>query len=173
MAGFNDLPSEIIDLIFDELCGTFKSLWNDCSATNEKQGMFQTCLPVSTDFRHCILSRFCSGVSLAFGPDVTRLREVVSQPSNSRLGGIGRYIKHFYLEAYSRISDPESEVLLDSQDLPVILDADGARGLFRSQGALSAHLSLWGQHGLDRHPCGLSMRIAVSASVSSPHSFEH
>ncbi|KIM41260.1 hypothetical protein M413DRAFT_145198 [Hebeloma cylindrosporum] len=144
MAGFNDLPSEIIDLIFDELCGTFKSLWNDCSATNEEQGIFQTCLPVSTDFRHRILSRFCSCVSLAFGPDVTPLREVVSQPLNSRLGGIGRYTKHFYLEAYSRISDPESEILLDSQDLPVILD--GLHGDYFGVKELSLHIYNYGDN---------------------------
>ncbi|KIM41263.1 hypothetical protein M413DRAFT_145279 [Hebeloma cylindrosporum] len=95
MAEYRGLPSELIDRIFD-------ALWKSSIPwyiTNDQRALVKNCLPVSTDFRHHILSRFCKYVK--FSNDdarrVFRLRELISQPQNSRLGGIGRFIKHFSL----------------------------------------------------------------------------
>jgi len=124
------LPSELIDMIFDELQDNALRgvTWTDPAA---KQTL-RNCLPVSTDFRHRILSRFCSDVSLLLEPadtgHVARLSKVISQPPNSRLGGIGRYIKHFTLHCRNIVDygfNPEGHRditrIFDSQDLVVIL----------------------------------------------------
>ncbi|KIM41219.1 hypothetical protein M413DRAFT_144623 [Hebeloma cylindrosporum] len=89
MTGYNNLAPELIDMVFDELCSDLNSSWS-CSDDYEKENIFRSCLPVSTDFRHRVLSRLCSYVFLRLkdaATNVARLREVISQPSNSRLGG--------------------------------------------------------------------------------------
>jgi hypothetical protein len=50
MTEYSDLPSELIDEIFD-------ALWD---ITYGERTLFRNCLLVSTDFRHRIISRFCS-----------------------------------------------------------------------------------------------------------------
>ena len=90
---YSDLPSELIDKIFD-------ALWiSSSTTTDDQQALLRNCPPVSTDFRHRIMSRFCSYVNLFDDNDrrVTRLWELISRPPDSRLDGIGRYIKHFSL----------------------------------------------------------------------------
>jgi hypothetical protein len=92
---YSDLPSELIDEIFDALWISSVSSYN----TYHLKALIRSCLPVSTDFRHRIMSRFCSHVHLFDNDDryITRLSELISRPPDSRLGGIGRYIKHFSL----------------------------------------------------------------------------
>ena len=85
---YSDLPSELIDEIFDVL-------WD---ITYDERALLRNCLPVSTDFRHRIMSRFCSFVYLSDDSDRgVILRKLISRPPDSRLGGIGRYIEHFCL----------------------------------------------------------------------------
>ena len=124
MKEYKDLPSELIDIIFDEL-------WNGLTWDDPpREQILQNCLPVSTDFRHRILSRFCSDVSLVLEPDyMTRLSKVISQPANSRLDGIGRYIKHFTLHCYNKLNyDLDTEgfygivPFFESEDVVVILE---------------------------------------------------
>ena len=124
MTEYKDLPSELMDMIFDELWNGLT--WND----PPEEQIVRNCLPVSTDFRHRILSRFCSDVSLVLEPaNMTRLRKVISQPANSRLGGIGRYIKHFTLYCYDILNyGPHTEgfrgivSFFDSEDVVVVLE---------------------------------------------------
>ena len=52
MTEYSDLPSELIDEIFD-------ALWY---VTYDERALLQNCLLVSTDFRHRLMSRFCSYV---------------------------------------------------------------------------------------------------------------
>jgi len=93
---YSDLPSELIDEIFDALWISSVSSYT----TRHQKALLRSCLPVSTDFRRRIMSRFCSHVHLFDNDErcITRLRELISRPPDSRLGGIGRYIKHFSLK---------------------------------------------------------------------------
>ena len=122
---YSDLPSELIEKIFDEL-------WNDpwCESKGKK-ALVRNCLPVSMDFRHRILSRFCQDIHLSLTSSHRRinlLREVISRPLDSRLGGIGRYFKGFFLELALRrgILDTETfrdvTLFLDNQELAAIIE---------------------------------------------------
>jgi len=120
-AEYSDLPLELIDEIFD-------ALWN---VTYRKRVLLRNCLPVSMDFCHRIMSRFCGYVDLSDDDEkrVTRLRELISRPPDSRLGGIGRYIKHFSLILRQDWYVPVSGILLqvmDDSHLVAILE--GLRG---------------------------------------------
>jgi len=120
-AEYSDLPSELIDAIFD-------TLWN---ITYSKRTLLRNCLPVSTDFRHRIMSRFCSYVDLSDHDEerVARLRESITRSPDSRLGGIGRYIKHFSLILRQDWYAPVSGILLqvvDDSHLVAVLE--GLRG---------------------------------------------
>lgn len=118
-SGYGDLPSELIEVIFDEL-------WN--ARSSERKFLLRNCLPVSIDFRHRILSRFCRDIHLSLTSShrrITRLREVISQPLDSRLGGIGRYVKGFFLELTVRhYTQTFRDIIqfLDNQDLAAIIE---------------------------------------------------
>jgi hypothetical protein len=129
---YNDLPSEIIDTIFDELWNntssgpTWKGWAESAQAVQKQNALFRNCLQVSTDFRHRILSRACSNVILSPNPSrthITRLRDVISQPRDSRLGGIGCYIKHFSIHYIVGWEDLRAIIrFFDNQGLVDILD---------------------------------------------------
>ncbi|KIM41254.1 hypothetical protein M413DRAFT_445292 [Hebeloma cylindrosporum] len=94
---YSDLPSEVGDLIFDQLWYSTSNL--PLESVAQKLGLFRKCLPVSRDFRHRILTRSCVTNYVRLIPGnkyTTRLKEVISPPWGSQLDGIGRYITCSY-----------------------------------------------------------------------------
>ena len=172
---YSDLPSELIEKIFDEL-------WNDpwCRSKAKQKVLLQNCLPVSMDFRHRILSRFCRDIYLSLTSShrhMTRLREVISRPLDSRLGGIGRYIKGFFLEIAlgHGILDTETfrDVVhfLDNRELAAIIEGLHGEHFGVTQFFLVIHArtSLSGEGSLAWSAIPPGFRSAFQSLLQSPH----
>jgi len=173
---YSDLPSEIIEMIFDEL-------WNDTLTVSTLTESFtqkrdlRGCLPVSKDFRHRILSRFCRNtylflrVSLS-DTHIARLKEVISPPWGSRLGGIGRYIKQFSLQLHIEKTDApdifrKSIHLLDCKDLVAVLE--GLHGEHFGVTRFSLNISANFQGSIAWAGIPARFRSAFQALLQSPH----
>jgi len=171
---YSDLPSELIEKIFDEL-------WNDtwCRSKGNQKVLLRNCLPVSMDFRHRILSRFCRDIHLSLTSShryMTRLREVISRPLDSRLGGIGRYVKGFFLELTLRQGTFDTETFLiihflDNQELAAIIEGLHGEHFGVTQFFLAIHAptSHSGERSLAWSTIPAGFRSAFQSLLQSPH----
>ena len=168
---YSDLPSELIELIFDEL-------WKDTRFKESKGKIFRNCLPVSMDFRHRILSRFCRDIHLTLSSShrrMTLLREVISRPLDSRLGGIGRYVKGFSLELALRDGILDTETFRDIihflDGLVAIIEGLHGENFGVTQFFLSIHgrTSLSGVGSLAWSAIPPGFRSAFQSLLQSPH----
>jgi hypothetical protein len=175
---YSDLPSELIEMIFDEL-------WNDtwCDSKGKQKVLLRNCLPVSMDFRHRILSRFCRDIHLSLTSSdrrMTLLREVISRPLDSRLGGIGRYVKGFFLELAlphkkNEILDTETfrDIInfLDNQELAAIIEGLHGEhfGVTQFFFVIHARTSLSGEGSLAWSAIPAGFRSSFRSLLQSPH----
>jgi hypothetical protein len=172
---YSDLPSELIEKIFDEL-------WNDiwCRSKAKQTVLLRNCLPVSMDFRHRILSRFCQDIHLSLTSShlrMTRLSEVISRPLDSRLGGIGRYVKSFSLELALRYGTLNTETFrdiihfLDNQELAAIIEGLHGENFGITQFFLLIHArtSNSGEGSLAWSAIPPRFRSAFQSLLRSPH----
>jgi hypothetical protein len=172
---YSDLPSELIEKIFDEL-------WNDtwCKSKGKQKILLRNCLPVSMDFRHRILSRFCRDTHLSLTSShrhMTLLREVISRPVDSRLGGIGRYVKGFFLELALRHGTLDTETFrdiihfLDNQELAAIIEGLHGEhfGVMQFFLVIHARTSHSGEGSLAWSAIPPGFRSAFQSLLRSPH----
>jgi len=170
---YTDLPSELIEKIFDEL-------WNDTESKGKQKVLLRNCLPVSMDFRHRILSRFCRDIHLSLTSShrrMTLLKEVISRPLDSRLGGIGRYVKGFFLELALRRGILDTETFrdithfLNNQELAAIIDGLHGEHFGVTQFFLVVHVrtSHSGEASLAWGDIPAVFRSACQSLLQSPH----
>ena len=172
---YSDLPSEIIEMIFDELWNDTLNVPNLTESLKQKRDLLRGCLPVSKDFRHRILSRFCRNTYLSLSlsdTHIARLKEVISLPWGSRLGGIGRYIKQFSLHLHIEKADVpdifrKSIHLLDCEDLAAVLEGLHGEHFGVTRFSLNISANFQGSIAWAGIPAGF--RSAFLALLHSPY----